>query len=93
MKIDTTKLYEKMTSKEKAALYCRSDDFEERERIQAAVPWYDYNAMDHEFTFQVHCISATSHYAVAEYWRTLSKFEAWSGDRLANSLGGCPRTQ
>lgn len=79
MKTDTTKLYQRMTSKEKAAVYVRTYDSDELKKIVSTVPWFNYSALDREFVEERNHLTFASLWWEAEYWKTLTKLneELW----------------
>jgi hypothetical protein len=70
----TTKLYEGMTSKQKAALtlhYMTESNTTEIERIRSTVPWKEYRCIDADYTDWRDQLLKISVIWGLEYWQTL----------------------
>lgn len=96
MKLDTTKLYQKMSSKELAGVAFRTgmhpdSDGLEVKRIVSVVPRFNYSCMDDEFTSQVRGFEDATNWWMIDYFKTVGSFHEAKMEIYAPSYYGVPR--
>lgn len=71
MKLNTGKLYELMSSEEKANIYQASSDQAERDKILASIPKLTYKALDYDFKNRVNRLQFEQLTLMIDWFKTL----------------------